>query len=131
MDSSVVVAALASWHEAHEIARREAHGQFVPAHALVESYAVLTRLPPPRRVGGATAQTLLATWFPPSRVLHPRRGSVGTFLTRMAGAGVSGGAAYDALVGLTAAGHGHVLLTRDRRAEPTYQRLGIEYRFVD
>lgn len=130
VDSSVVVAALAQWHEAHDAARREAHGQTVAAHAFLESYAVLTRLPAPRRIDGRTAFDLLSAWFAPERVLYPRRGSPGRFVGKMAAAGVSGGAAYDALVALTASEHGEVLLTRDRRAVATYRRLGISCRLV-
>jgi predicted nucleic acid-binding protein len=130
VDSSVVVAALAQWHEAHELARHEAYGQSVPAHAFLESYAVLTRLPVPRRLDAGTAHGLLAAWFPVSRVLQPRRGSTRAFVQGMARAGISGGATYDALVALTAAEHGEELLTRDRRAETTYRLLGTPYRFV-
>jgi predicted nucleic acid-binding protein len=130
VDSSVVVAALAQWHEAHDLARKAAHGQSMPAHAFMESYAVLTRLPVPRRLDANTAHKLLTAWFPLRRILHPHRGFAGAFVGRMARAGVSGGAAYDALVALTAAAHGEELLTRDRRAETTYQRLGISYRFL-
>ena len=130
VDSSVLVAALAQWHEGHEAARREAHGGRVPAHAYLEGYAVLTRLPLPLRLDAGTARELLAAWFPPSRVLHPRAGWAGLFVARMAESEVSGGASYDALVALTAHQHGEELLTRDRRAEATYRRLGVSYRFV-
>ena len=130
VDSSVVVAALASWHEAHERARHDAHGLSVAAHAYLESYAVLTRLPPPRRLDAATAAGLLSAWFPPERVLRPKDGFPDGYVGRMAQRDVSGGASYDALVALTAAEHGHELLTRDRRAETTYKRLGVACRVV-
>ncbi len=130
VDSSVVVPALAGWHEAHEAARRAANGQSLPAHAYLESYAVLTRLPLPRRLEAALAHRLLAVWYPPEQVLELGPGAAAAFVARMAEAGVSGGAAYDGLVGLTAAEHGEELLTRDRRAEATYRRLGIAYRLI-
>ncbi|MGH9101312.1 MAG: PIN domain-containing protein [Acidimicrobiales bacterium] len=130
LDSSVVIAALTQWHEAHDAAREQAWGQRVPVHAYLESYAVLTRLPPPRRLDVRTAHELLSVWFPRSQILQPgRRGATG-FVRRMAAADVSGGAVYDALVALTAAEHGEELLTRDRRAESTYRRLGVRYRLV-
>jgi predicted nucleic acid-binding protein len=51
-----MVAAVCEWHEHHsaattEIERRLSRGErrMVPAHALAEAYAVLTRLPPPLR----------------------------------------------------------------------------------
>jgi len=130
LDSSVVVPALASWHEAHEQARLAAAGAAVPAHALIESYAVLTRLPGPHRFSAVVAAQLLGAWFPADRILHPGHDAAATLASRLAAAGISGGAAYDALVGLTAAEHGLELATRDRRAEATYQRLGIRYTLV-
>jgi len=45
-------------------------------------------------------------------------------------AGVSGGAAYDALVAATAAEHDRTLLTLDRRAAATYVRMGARAEFL-
>jgi len=43
-----VVAGFASWHEGHRSAAAAlARKPRVPAHVLVETYSVLTRLPPP------------------------------------------------------------------------------------
>lgn len=131
LDTSVVVAALASWHEAHERSRRAADGASIPEHAVIESYAVLTRLPHPHRLTAQTASELLARWFPPERVLHLDRRQARALLGRFAAAGVDGGAAYDGLVAMTAAAHDHVLLTRDARAVRTYERLGVAYQLLD
>jgi hypothetical protein len=131
LDTSVVVAALTSWHEAHERSRRAAGGGSIPAHALIGSYAVLTRLPPPHRLDGPTASGLLASWFPPERVLHLDRRQARSLLGRFAGAGVDGGAAYDGLVAATAAANDHVLVTRDSRAVGTYERLGVAYQLLE
>jgi len=50
VDSSVVIAALASWHEHRAIARKAMTDRpRLIAHAAVESHSVLTRLPPPHR----------------------------------------------------------------------------------
>jgi predicted nucleic acid-binding protein len=130
VDTSIVVAALVQWHEGHEAAREQAHGQVVPAHAYLESYAVLTRLPGPGPLDPRTARELLAAWFPPERVVPPPAEAMVGLVHRMAVSGIGGGAAYDALVALTAAAHGNELRTRDRRAERTYQRLGVAYRLV-
>ena len=43
---------------------------------------------------------------------------------------VSGGAIYDALVGITAKRAAATLLTRDRRAISTYDVVGVRYEFV-
>jgi uncharacterized protein with PIN domain len=49
VDTSVVVAAFASWHEAHAAAARVvADRPDLVAPAALEAYAVLTRLPPPQ-----------------------------------------------------------------------------------
>ena len=45
--------------------------------------------------------------------------------------GIAGGAIYDALVGATARAHGLLLLSRDRRAKPTYDLLGVSVRLID
>ena len=45
-------------------------------------------------------------------------------------AGVSGGAAYDGLIGSVAAEHDATLLTLDRRAIATYERLGASFLLI-
>lgn len=56
-----MIAAVCAWHEHHtrateEIERRLSRGEemIVAAPALVEAYAVLTRLPPPHRLSQRT-----------------------------------------------------------------------------
>jgi len=44
--------------------------------------------------------------------------------------GVTGGAVYDAIVAATAREAGATLLTLDRRAIATYERVGADYRFA-
>lgn len=69
-DTSVMVATVCTWHEHHERAitemeRRlaERESLVIAAPALVESYAVLTRLPPPHRLSPQDAITLIETSF--------------------------------------------------------------------
>ena len=65
-DTSVVIAAFASWHENHEAARRTLDAGVRPIeHCALETYSVLTRLPPPHRTSGAVVRDFLATRFPP------------------------------------------------------------------
>lgn len=69
-DTSVVVAAFASWHEGHEAALRALRrGVRLPAQVLVESYSVLTRLPPPHRAAAAVVESFLAERFPAAPLL--------------------------------------------------------------
>ncbi len=127
----MAVAALDAGHEAHAACRR-ALVELRPAlagHAAFETHSVLTRLPLPLRLSPAQAASVLAAAFPEACWLPPEeadrlRETLGTL-------GVAGGSVYDALVGQAARANERVLLTRDRRAERTYQTLGVPYRFVD
>lgn len=130
LDTSVCVPALLAEHPDHEICRRAAHRASIPSHALVESYAVLTRLPAGHRIVAPIAAELLARWFPDASVLVAPARLQRSLVRRMEAAGVSGGCAYDALVGLIAATHGEELLTRDLRAVETYRALGVTFRLL-
>ena len=64
-DTSAVVAAFASWHENHEAARRALDGGLnLIAHCALESYSVLTCLPPPHRASGTVVREYLEARFP-------------------------------------------------------------------
>lgn len=127
VDTSVAVAAVAGWHEAHERARRAASAAVIPAHARLETYSVLTRLPPPHRLGADVAAELVSRWFPADETLAPSARLTRGVVERCAGLGLSGGAVYDAFVALTAAEAGETLLTRDERAARTYEAVGVTY----
>lgn len=130
IDTSLVVALFASWHEAHRSAREvvppEVH---LPAHVLIESYSVLTRLPPPHRVPPDVAAAFLQNRFQAPLLTLPgsgHRALLGSALDH----GVSGGSVYDALIAATAKHSGATLLTRDRRAVGVYEALGTDFRLV-
>jgi len=127
VDTSVVVAAFATWHEGHERAAEVlALGARLPAHCAVESYSVLTRLPPPHRVPGTLARHFIASRFAePLLTLDPADHLA--LLDHLVGNVITGGAAYDALVALTAARHGARLFSRDRRATRVYEALGVDF----
>ena len=129
VDTSVVVAAFASWHERHEPARAAVErGPRLPAQAALESYSVLTRLPPPHRAGADLVRDFLAFSFPdPTLALTPR--AFAAFFTNLAELEIVGGAAYDALIAAVALDAGATLISCDRRAGATYARLGaaVEY----
>ncbi len=124
-DTSLVVAAFASWHERHEAARRALDGGLrLIEHCAVETYSVLTRLPPPHRAGGTIVRDFLSARFPlPLLRMSPR--AYRDFVRGLPDRGVTGGATYDALVAATAAGHCAELVTCDRRAMPVYERYGV------
>ncbi len=130
LDSSVAVAALADWHPDHEVCRSAGSGAGIPVHALFETYSCLTRLPPGHRVDPVSAGAVLTRWFPAGAILEPPQGSGAAFFARLIETGIRGGATYDALVALTADAHDAQLMTLDRRAIPTYERLGIRFRLL-
>lgn len=129
-DTSLVVALFASWHEAHDVARAAVPEDVrLPAHVLLESYSVLTRLPPPHRAPAGVVERFLARRFPGEVLLLPGDHHR-TLAITLADGGITGGAVYDALVAATARHAGATLLTRDRRATRTYEAVGVRYRFV-
>ena len=54
-----------------------------------------------------------------------------TLLELAAAERLAGGAVYDALVAATAREAGATLVSLDRRAALTYQRVGVEFRLID
>lgn len=129
VDTSVVVPAFASWHEAHGAAiRLLAESPALPAHVAVEAYSVLTRLPMPHRVPGTIVIDYLDRVFPPDRRLVASAETQIEITRRCAAAGVDGGGVYDALVAATVLEHGATLVTRDRRAAPVYRAIGVDFR---
>jgi predicted nucleic acid-binding protein len=128
-DTSVLVPALSAQHPDHDAARvAMAPVRAIPGHVLLETYSVLTRLPPLLRVSTADAAAALAALTHDVIELPSRQR--GDLLVDIARHGISGGAVYDALVGVTAAHHGLTLVTRDRRARSTYEALGVRYALV-
>jgi predicted nucleic acid-binding protein len=130
VDSSVAVAAFASWHERHDSARRVVDGGArLVAHCALEAYSVLTRLPPPHRAPPELVRTWIDERFAdpwPALVGRPFR----AFLRSLPGLGIAGGPTYDALVAATAARARACLATCDRRAASVYERYPIEVRWV-
>ena len=129
-DTSVVVAAFASWHEHHESARRVIDGGVrLIEHCALETYSVLTRLPPPHRSPGAVARDFLRARFD-QPFLRLSAAAYRAFVLGLPEQAGSGGAAYDALVAATAAAAGAELLTCDRRAAAVYESYGVRARFL-
>jgi predicted nucleic acid-binding protein len=124
-DTSLVVAAFASWHQDHDGARRALDGGLrLIEHCALETYSVLTRLPPPHRASGDIVRDFLAARFP-EPLLRMSASRYREFVLSLPDRQVAGGAAYDALVAATALANGAELITCDRRAIPVYERYGI------
>ncbi len=130
LDTSVVVAAFASWHEGHSSAVAAlARKPRIPAHVLVETYSVLTRLPPPHRAPASLVATFLAESFPGAPLALPVRAHQ-RLIKDAAAVGLAGGSIHDALIAATARHARAQLLTRDRRAVVTYERFGADYELI-
>lgn len=128
-DSSLLVPAILASHEFHDACHESASLiDAAIAHALVETYAVLTRLPQPYTVLPVQASAALRTYGP--RILAIPDDRLAAMLDQFATARVSGGSTYDALIAATAAFHGATLLTRDERAIDVYERIGVEVMWV-
>lgn len=102
-----MVAAACTWHEHHRVAttdieRRLERGDrlAIAAHALLETYAVLTRLPAPYRLAPAEAWTLIKANFVAHATVVALKGAAHpVLLDRLASLGIGGGRAYDAVIG--------------------------------
>ena len=131
-DSSVVIAALAPWHEAHHAARDALKAEKVrlPANVALETTSALSRMPQGRRVAPAVVLEALKRAFPKGWLALSGEDQRKA-LRRAVNAGVRGGALYDALIAATAVVHNAELLSADRRARATYDVMGARARYLD
>ncbi|MFN8126601.1 MAG: PIN domain-containing protein [Candidatus Nanopelagicales bacterium] len=132
VDTSVLVAGLCAWHADHDRARRVlARGPWLPAHAYLETYATLTRLPAPYRVRAADSVALVDQFR--NRLLVPTPEAVIGLPQLLATHSITGGSTYDALIATTVAHPGgasrapsvETLYTLDQRARLTYALFDI------
>jgi predicted nucleic acid-binding protein len=102
-----MVAAVCSWHEHHsqaaaEIDRRLDRGEQLctPAPAIVEAYAVLTRLPPPHRLSAADAWALVeGNFVSAATVIALSADRIIDLLGQAAREEIAGGRTYDFVIG--------------------------------
>jgi predicted nucleic acid-binding protein len=106
LDTSVVIAALLSWHESHEAAAAaleaalaDPGGAVLPLPVLVEAYAVMTRLPAPHRLRpGDAAEILRSSLGSRARLATLDEAGAWQLIASLADAGIAGGRTYDALI---------------------------------
>ena len=131
-DTSVLVAAFATWHEGHRSAvEAMKSGVHLVAHTMVETYSVLTRLPPPHRVAPRAVHAYLTDIASAERYLMLDAHAYCTVIDRLAEGNIAGGASYDGLIALTAQTAGATLVTCDKRALRTYEHLGVRYELLN
>jgi predicted nucleic acid-binding protein len=130
VDTSVAIAGLVTWHASHEVAREVLLDRpALPAQCALETYSVLTRLPPPNRLQPAAVSSLLSARFA-DEYLGVDPPDVTALIRDLATEGIGGGAAYDGIVAMTAARADAVLVTLDRRAAATYRHVGVRFRLL-
>jgi predicted nucleic acid-binding protein len=100
-----MVAAVCTWHAHHariteEFERRFSQGgeMIVAAPALVETYAVLTRLPPPYRLAPSDALALLEANFMGTKIIALDGKSYRSLLLQAPDDKIAGGRIYDAII---------------------------------
>lgn len=104
IDTSCMVSVLCSWHEHHEFTRAEVERSgrggtlLVAAPSLIETYAVLTRLPTPHRISAQDAWTLLDANWGEGDVIALTATEYWRVLRDCQTEGVTGGPAYDAVI---------------------------------
>lgn len=124
VDTSVAIPLLVATHSAHTAVERWRAGRELSlcGHALIETYAVLTRLPGDIRVSGPDAARLIGERFADPLLLKPA--ATRALPATLARLGIAGAATYDAAVALAARQNEATLATRDGRARGTYEALG-------
>ena len=130
LDTSVALAWVDRDHEFHPAVdtRLAGHRLGLAGHAAIETYSVLTRQQPPKRLAASTAQRLIAAEFPATRPLLSE--SVSGLLAQFAAAGVAGGAVSDGLIATAAKDAALLLVSCDARAAVTYRALGVAFELI-
>jgi predicted nucleic acid-binding protein len=132
VDSSVVVPALDTSHEAHERVATflEQAGELrLITHVALETYHVLTRVRPHRRLPPSAVVEALRSTFP-GPLVGLTAEDYWAVVALAPSLGIVGGAIFDALIGSAAHRAALGLVSRDRRAAATYAALGIDWELV-
>jgi toxin FitB len=105
LDTNCLVAAVLPQHEHHaattaELSRRRAadHTIVMAAPAILEAYAVLTRLPAPHRLAALDAMAVLDRNWGAMETIALAGAETWRLLRQLGAAGITGGRCYDALI---------------------------------
>ena len=105
LDTSCIVALLASWHEHHALTAHAVNklpNLVIAAHTLLETYAALTRLPASFRLAPSTVSTLVLQLAKETAVVGLSANELSKVVLRANEQNVSGGRIYDFVIGLCA-----------------------------
>lgn len=122
-DATIAVAALVAWHERHRAAAGAIENALarkalvLPAPVLIESYAILTRLPAEHRLPHPDAFDLLRNSFASARIAAARTRDTWSLLRQFSVGATGGGATYDAMIVAIAREAGAKTLLTFRREE--------------
>jgi predicted nucleic acid-binding protein len=127
IDTSVLIAGVFEWHEDHTSClterrrwKRSKEKPYVPAHALLESYSVMTRLPAGLRLRADDAIEVMRGAYGDFPIA-PSPTKLWALMEHLAGEGITGGSVYDALILESALAAGaKELITLDSKA---FERL--------
>lgn len=137
LDSSYVIARVCDWHEQHDRTLRSyehwiqrSAQMIVPAHAILESYAVLTRIPAPHRLPPEIArQTLEENFGRTALITGVRSESIWKTIASLSRLGLGGGRIYEAVIASSAAEGGSTdLLTWNAKHFGPIAPPGLEVR---
>ncbi|MCF8528082.1 MAG: PIN domain-containing protein [Candidatus Nanopelagicales bacterium] len=131
VDTSIIVRAATTPHpqERERLQDVIAESPVPIAHVLAESYATLSRLPPPFRLSPRDCLTFLSSAFR-SDTLTLSPGGYVRVMQILAERGVSGGAIYDCVIAETAREHHATLMSLDRRAADRYSMVGADHQIL-
>lgn len=129
VDTSVAIPLVMANHPNHaavaaKVGTRKVH---LSGHALAETYSALTRMPKVDLSADEVAEVIDYSFAEPLLLRAETYAKVHRELARL---GISGGAVYDALVGLAAKENHATLLTMDTRASATYDALGVKVEMI-
>ena len=134
LDASCLVPLVAEWHEHHEQTTKDYRARLrrgehpvIPVHALLESYSVLTRLPPPLKTPPESAAEVLTKYFANVEIAG-LESKLGWFVIRSSSAlDIAGGRIYDAAIAAAAAEAGaSVLVTWNVKHFLGFSLLGVQ-----
>lgn len=137
LDTNCIVALLQTWHQFHEATRNEYERRsrggehlVVAPHALLEAFAVLTRMPDPHRVPPAAAERMLTENFRKLAVIPDLLGAdCWTAIAEVAANKWGGGRVYDGIIARSSRAAGAtVLLTWNGSHFTSMDCAGLEVR---
>ena len=137
LDTSCLIALLFNWHQSHsptlaeyETRRRRKEVPVIPAHALLESFSVMTRLPAGKGLYPGDARNLLAGNFAAAAEVPDLPGAIcWETIEELTLRRIAGGIVYDAVIARSAHQAGaRMLLTWNVRDMLRVAPLGLAVR---